>query len=175
MNYFQIFAFEDSFSIDLAKLSQVYQSLQKTVHPDRFAHASSQEQLIAVKKSTLINDAYQTLKDPIKRADYMLTLRNIERPSEQASFSDNHFLMHQMELHEQLEDVKHANDVDDAIERMNNVLSSEFNALFEQMTAQIHDNSSASNTAACENLRKLKFYKKLQVDLDRLEDSLLDD
>ena len=68
VNYFQLFGLETQFTIDLAKLSTLYQTLQKKVHPDRFANASSQDQLLAVKKSTLINDAYQTLKNPLKRA-----------------------------------------------------------------------------------------------------------
>ena len=68
MNYFQLFGLEIEFIIDLPKLSTLYQALQKKVHPDRFAHASSQEQMLAVKKSTLVNDAYQTLKNPLKRA-----------------------------------------------------------------------------------------------------------
>ena len=74
MNYFQLFGLETQFTIDLAKLSTLYQTLQKKVHPDRFANASSQDQLLAVKKSTLINDAYQTLKNPLKRAQYLLCL-----------------------------------------------------------------------------------------------------
>ena len=63
MNYFQLFGLDMQFDIDLAKLSTIYQTLQKKVHPDRFANASSQDQMLAVKKSTLINDAYQTLKN----------------------------------------------------------------------------------------------------------------
>ena len=61
MNYFQLFGIEVSFDVDLNQLSQSYQTLQKAVHPDKFAHASSQEQLLAVQKSAEINDAYQTL------------------------------------------------------------------------------------------------------------------
>ena len=43
------------------------------------------------------------------------------------------------------------------------------------MRAQISENNSASNGAACDNLRKLKFYQKLNVEVDRLEDALFDD
>ena len=81
MNYFQLFDIEVSFDVDLNHLSQTYQTLQKTVHPDRFAHASSQDQLLAVQKSAEINDAYQTLKQPLKRAEHILTLRGAEIPN----------------------------------------------------------------------------------------------
>ena len=96
-------------------------------------------------------------------------------PNEQHSFGDTSFLMHQMELREMLEDVKSAGDVDAALLEVQRVLSSEYLQLTQLMRAQISENNSASNGAACDNLRKLKFYQKLNVEVDRLEDALFDD
>ena len=175
MNYFQLFNLEQKFSIELDKLNERYQTLQRTVHPDKFAHATKQDQLMAVKKSTLVNDAYQTLKKPLKRAEYMLVLRKVDLPSEQSSFSDNSFLMRQMELREMLAEVKHADDVDSAVFEVSQVFESEFQQLFNQLQSQLADNSAESNHLACDNLRKLKFYQKLHVELDKLEEQLLDD
>lgn len=175
MNYFEIFGLEETFSVELKQLAERFQAIQKSVHPDRFAHASSQEQLLAVKKSTAVNDAYQTLKNPIKRAGYILSLRGVEIPSEQITFSDNMFLMRQMELREMLAEVKFAEDVDAAIFEVNQVLEIEFEQLFKAMQVSLHENSESSNKAACESLRKLKFYQKLHQELDRLEDLLFDD
>lgn len=175
MDYFQLFGLTENFTVDLDELASVYQTLQRKVHPDKFAHASSQEQLLAAKKSTMINDAYQTLKLPLKRAQYMLELRGIEMPSEQATIGDTSFLMRQMELREMLEEVKHADDVDTAIFDASKELDNEYQSLFITLQAQLAENSSESNAKACENLRKLKFYQKLHVELDRLEDLLFDD
>ena len=175
VNYFQLFNVDAHFSLDLAELSSIYQTLQKTVHPDRFAHSSAQEQLIAVQKSALINDAYETLKKPLKRAEYLLTHRATDMPSEQASFSDNSFLMHQMELHEMLADIKSANDVDAAFEQVNATFTEEYRVLFNAMAHALDENSTSSNVQASEQLRKLKFYQKLMVDLERLEEQLFDD
>ncbi len=175
MNYFQLFGIEVSFDVDLNQLSQTYQSLQKAAHPDRFAHASSQEQLLAVQKSAEINDGYQTLKQPIIRAEYLLTLRGVEMPNEQQSFSDTSFLMRQMELREMLAEVKFADDVDTAFEAAQQTLAQEYQQHLELMSAQIRDNSEASNVLASDNLRKLKFYQKLNIEVERLEDSLFDD
>ncbi|MFT6918036.1 MAG: molecular chaperone HscB [Cognaticolwellia sp.] len=175
MNYFQLFGLEIQFTIDLDKLSTLYQTLQKKVHPDRFAHGSNQEQMLAVKKSTLINDAYQTLKKPLKRAQYLLELRGISMPNEQASFGDVSFLMHQMELREMLDEVKHADDVDAAVFDASQVFEAEFQQLFNQLQSQLAENTPDSNSLACDNLRKLKFYQKLNVELDKLEELLLDD
>jgi len=175
VNYFQLFGLEIQFTIDLTRLSTLYQTLQKKVHPDRFAHASSQEQMLAVKKSTLINDAYQTLKNPLKRAQYLLELRGVDMPSEQASFGDVSFLMRQMELREMLAEVKDADDIDSAVFEVSEVFEAEFQQLFSQLQTQLADNTSESNNLACDNLRKLKFYQKLHVELDKLEEQLLDD
>jgi len=175
VNYFQLFGLESQFNLDTNAVAQTYQTLQKAVHPDRFAHGSEQEKLLSVKKSTLINDAYQTLKNPIKRAEYILVLRNVDMPSEQMSFSDNSFLMRQMELREMLADVKSANDVDTAVLEVTQVLDAEFEQLFKIMQEQLDENSDSANAMACDNLRKLKFYQKLHVELDKLEDLLFDD
>ena len=175
MNYFQLFNIEASFDVDIQQLSSSYQTLQKTVHPDKFAHASDQEQRIAVQKSAHINDAYQTLKNPLQRAKYMLVQRGVEMPNEQHSFQDTSFLMRQMELREMLEDVRHAGDIDAALLEVQRVLSTEYLQLSQIMRTQISENNAASNSAACDNLRKLKFYQKLNVEVDRLEDSLFED
>lgn len=170
-----MFGLETKFSIDDAKLSESFQAIQKSVHPDKFAHASSQEQLLAVKKSTAVNDAYQTLKKPLKRAEYMLSLRGVEMPNEQLTFNDNAFLMRQMELREMLAEVKFADDVDSAVFEASQVLEMEFQQLFKTMQVALKENSEASNNQARDDLRKLKFYQKLHLELDRLEDLLFDD
>jgi molecular chaperone HscB len=175
LNYFQLFGIDISFDVDISHLSESYQTLQKAVHPDRFAHASSQEQLLAVQKSAEINDAYQTLKHPLKRAEYILTLRGVDMPNEQKSFSDTSFLMQQMELREMIGEVKFADDTETAFNHAQQVLKQEYQQLVDLMKQQIIENNKAANALACDNLRKLKFYQKLNIELDRLEDSLFDD
>lgn len=175
MNYFQLFGIEVIFDIDLNQLSQAYQTLQKAAHPDKFAHASSQEQLFAVQKSAEINEAYQTLKQPLKRAEYILTLRGVDLPNEQHTFGDTSFLMRQMELREMLDEVKGADDIDAALEAAQQELSQEYQQHFSLLQAQILENNAAANALACDNLRKLKFYQKLNIEVERLEDSLFED
>lgn len=170
-----MFGLEEKFAVDTEQLTERFQAIQRSVHPDRFVNSSSQEQLLAVKKSTLVNDAYQTLKKPIKRAEYILSLRGVEIPNEQQTYSDNMFLMRQMELREMLAEVKFADDVDAAVFEVSQVLETEFEQLFKAMQVLLLENSESSNIKACENLRKLKFYQKLHLELDRLEDLLFDD
>jgi len=175
VNYFQLFGIEVVFDVDLNQLSQTFQTLQKSVHPDKFAHASSQEQLNAVQKSAELNDAYQTIKQPLTRVEYILRLRGVDLPNEQHTFGDTTFLMRQMELREMLEDVKLADDVEGALEAVQQELTQEYQQHFNLLEAQISANTEAANMLACDNLRKLKFYQKLNIEVDRLEDSLFDD
>lgn len=175
VNYFQLFGLELTFNIDAKALSAAYQQLQKAVHPDRFANASSQEQLLAVQKSSAINDAYQTLKNPLKRAEYMLEKSGTPMPNEQSTYGDTSFLMRQMELREMLAEIKHADDIDAAVFEAAQVLETEFEQHFKEMQTQLSEDDKQANLKACDNLRKLKFYQKLHVELDRLEELLFDD
>ncbi|WP_371372909.1 co-chaperone HscB [Thalassotalea aquiviva] len=175
MNYFELFGLEAKFSLDLNELSATFQTLQKTVHPDRFAHSSSQQQLMAVQKSSEINDAYQTLKQPILRGEYLLRLRGVELPSEQASFQDVSFLMAQMELREMLAEIETASDPDAAIFSAQQTLDLQAQQLWQQTEQLLAANNAQANEQAGELLRKLKFYQKLQLELERIEDAMYDD
>lgn len=174
LNYFQLFGLEQDFELDSQALSSTFQTLQKAVHPDKFAHASSQEQLMAVQKSSTINDAYQTLKAPLSRAEYLLKVRGVDMPDAQATVGDMQFLMRQMELREMLEEISGADDIDAALFDASQTLDQEYLSLMKTLSAELAENSELSNQSASENLRKLKFYQKLNIELERLEEQLLD-
>lgn len=175
MNYFQLFGLDSRFEVDTLKLSELYQALQKSVHPDRFAHASTQEQTVAVQKSAMINDAYQILKNPLQRAQHLLNIRGTEMPDEQSTFRDTGFLMQQMELREMIADVQFSDDPQVALTATEQTLNSQYQQLFSQLTTQLALNTRESDLLACDNLRKLKFYQKLHIELERLEEQLFED
>jgi len=76
-NYFELFGLPNQFHTDLNALSERYRELQRVTHPDRYANASDQEKRIAMQGATLINEAFQTLKNPLQRAQYMLSLKGL--------------------------------------------------------------------------------------------------
>ena len=104
MKFFDIYEIEPSFSISENELKKKYLVLQKKFHPDRFAHSSIEEQKTALINSSLINDAYQVLKDDIRRAKYLLECNGVEI----TNHTNPAFLMKQMEYEEKIED--HSND-----------------------------------------------------------------
>ena len=92
-NFFETFNLPVLFNIDIDMLNHQYRTLQKTIHPDRFVNATDAEKKQSLQKSTQINDAYQVLKDPIKRASHIISLHQVLK--ENTLPPD--FLMQQME------------------------------------------------------------------------------
>ena len=102
LNYYEIFNLPAEFDIDLKNLRERYGEIQKSIHPDRFAAATKVEQQQSLIKSTEINEAYQTLKNNLLRARYLIELHHKNEPSPLSS----EFLMRQMEWEEELEEIK---------------------------------------------------------------------
>ena len=74
MNHFTTFDLPVTYSIYVVRLAVAYRDLQAAVHPDRFVNATDAEKRIAMTRTVEINDAYTTLKDPVQRAMYLLSL-----------------------------------------------------------------------------------------------------
>jgi molecular chaperone HscB len=78
MDYFQFFSLPPKLVVDTVALEKSFYALSRKLHPDRFAGKSAAEQEAALKQSSLLNDAYRTLKDPIARTEYLLKLEGVE-------------------------------------------------------------------------------------------------
>ena len=101
-NYFELFNLPEKFQIDSVRLQENYRSIQKEIHPDRFATSTENEKTRSMIKSTQVNDAYQTLKSTTKRAKYILSLhKSVEKITLPPDF-----LMQQMEWEEHLENIE---------------------------------------------------------------------
>ena len=74
-NHFELFGLPQRFHLDLAQLEQAYRGIQSQVHPDRFVQASDAERRVSMQSATQVNEAYRTLKNPLARARYLLTLQ----------------------------------------------------------------------------------------------------
>jgi molecular chaperone HscB len=81
-NHFELFGLPARFRCDTAALDRAYRTLQTEVHPDRFAAAGEGERRNALQSSARVNEAYRALKDPVSRAQYLLSLRGIDALAE---------------------------------------------------------------------------------------------
>lgn len=171
MNYFELYNLPEQFEIDLGKLKQHYQTLQKLTHPDRFASASEQQKRMVLTKNAQISDAYSVLQSPISRGEHLLEIRGVELASEQDTVGDVEFLMAQMEWREALEDA-------DSIAALEQLLGDNQDVLLKQenMISQLlSNNSEQDNQSAAQELRKMKFMIKLASEIDTKLDRMTDD
>jgi molecular chaperone HscB len=91
------------FAVDTAELDRLYFALQRQLHPDRFAMRTSRERAISQSLAVALNEAYETLKDPLSRATYLLGLYGIgANPDGCHTVNDPTLLMEQMERREAL-------------------------------------------------------------------------
>jgi molecular chaperone HscB len=77
-DYFSVFGLEPRLNLDLAALEHEFHRLSRRVHPDRFARAGENERQWSLADTALLNDAYRTLKDPLRRTEYLLKLQGAE-------------------------------------------------------------------------------------------------
>jgi molecular chaperone HscB len=105
-NFFELFGLPVGFDVDAADLGARYRELQRRLHPDRYASATDQERRLSMQLAALVNEAYQTLKDPVRRARYLLRLRGVGLGDETDTRMDPVFLAEQMELRERLEEAQ---------------------------------------------------------------------
>jgi molecular chaperone HscB len=103
-NDFEIFGLSPKFAVDRAALDARWKDLQREAHPDRFATADAQTQRQAMQWSVRINEAYQRLKDPLKRAAYLSELHGAPVQAENNTAMPAAFLMQQMQWREDLEE-----------------------------------------------------------------------
>jgi len=171
-NHFQIFALPVSFEIDLDALSQRYRELQRAVHPDKFASGTDQERRIAVQRTAQVNEAYDTLKQPLNRARYLLQLNCININDETDTTVDMDFLMQQMEMREQLAEIREQDDPEGALFDLSQTIQKRSNAIVDALRAQFTDINAESLEQARENVRKLQFMVKLQQEADQLDEEL---
>ena len=78
VDYFTFFALPRKLTIDVPALEKDFYELSRKLHPDLNAQAGSQEREWSLQQSSLLNDAHRTLKDPIKRTEYLLKLEGVE-------------------------------------------------------------------------------------------------
>src|SRR5919106_3288880 len=109
-NHFQLFGLSTRYRVDLDALDVAYRKLQTEVHPDRFASAGDAERRIALQASARVNEAYRTLKDPVQRAQYLLSLNGIDAVGETDTQLPLEFLERQLERREEASEALAAED-----------------------------------------------------------------
>ncbi|MDJ0741639.1 MAG: Fe-S protein assembly co-chaperone HscB [Gammaproteobacteria bacterium] len=169
-NFFELFGLPVGFPVDNAELASRYRELQKVVHPDRFAAAGAQSQRLSLQGATMVNEAYDTLRDPLKRAQYLLALQAVDGP--QRTLDDPAFLMQQMELREALDAVRSAADPQTSLDTLLRDVATMIRDQVAQLAVQFEDGGDEQLAAAAQTVQKMQFLNKLRAEAEALEAEL---
>ncbi|HYW55940.1 MAG TPA: Fe-S protein assembly co-chaperone HscB [Polaromonas sp.] len=165
-NDFELFDVPVRFAQDRSTLDARWKELQREAHPDNFAAQGAPEQRLAMQWSVRINEAYQRLKDPLKRAVYLCELHGAPIQAESNTAMPPEFLIQQMQWREALEDAE-------AIESLEEIASQalisrrETLSKIEQMIDGLQDYAAAS-----QQVRSLMFVERFGSEVDARIDSL---
>ena len=168
-NYFELFGLETGFVLDRAALDTAFLELQKKYHPDRFAHKGDAEQRQAVQNSTHLNTAYEALKSPLLRAQYLLSLQGVVSAEESRKQLPMDFLMQQMELRETLAEAPKDDDPFATIEALESQTAELEKACFDDFQIAY---TGGDFESAEESVRKLQFLMKLLSEIEAMEERL---
>lgn len=165
-DFFALFGLPRRQDIDAIELETRYRDLQARVHPDRHAHLPPAEQRVAMQQATRVNEAYLTLKDPLKRACYLLALAGHDAQLETNTAMPVEFLMAQMELREAVATARENGDsaaLDTLQRRLRKAIRGEYASLQTLLDGGDHAHAAAL-------VRQLMFQEKLLREIgDALE------
>lgn len=170
MDYFTLFGLPARYQLDTQALSLRFQDLQRQYHPDKFASGSQAEQLAAVQQSATINQAWQTLRHPLMRAEYLLSLHGFDLVQFFAQlqlFHQERGVAHSMLLTDEIEQAKDEARLESFIKRVKKMFDTRHQLMVEQLDNETWD-------AAADTVRKLRFLDKLRSSAEQLEEKLLD-
>lgn len=163
---FELFGLPRRFALDRSLLDERWRALQAEVHPDRFASEGPLAQRMAVQWAVRVNEAYQRLKDPIRRAAYLCGLNGVPIDPEDNTAMPADFLMQQLEWREALEEAQGASEVES--------LADEVVAHRRAALAELEQAIDARGDwdGAARQVRALMFVERFAEDVDRRLEAL---
>jgi molecular chaperone HscB len=162
-DHFTLFGLPRQYGLDMVELDRLYRELLTQVHPDKHVHLSDAERRLAMQWSTHANEAYQTLRQPLSRAQYLLHLVGVDVQLERNTAMPPEFLMKQMEWRETVEDIRSSGD-SQAMEDLHRRIKKEIAEQFERL--KLHLDLQPDYQAAAATVRQMMFQEKLLQEID---------
>lgn len=162
-DFFTLLGIPRRFALERDTLDGRFRELQREVHPDRFAASDDAARRASMMLATQINEAYQTLRSPLKRAGYLLGLSGVDVGAESNTAMDPSFLMAQMEWREQVADARAAGDVA-TLKQLASDISDAMRSSYDTLAASLDE--TPDTTRAAETVRRLMFLEKLHDEID---------
>ena len=163
---FTLFGLAPRHALDRAALDQRWRELQGEVHPDRFAAEGAAAQRVAMQWAVRVNEAYQRLKDPLRRAAYLCELRGMPVDAERNTAMPGAFLMQQMSWREALDDAADAA----AVERIDAEVALAEKAFLADAARKLDTDNDPAGAAA--DVRALMFVQRFREAVQSRLDAL---
>lgn len=168
-DHFTLFGLPRRQALDELDLERLYRDVQAQVHPDKHAHLSASDRRLAMQWATKVNEAYLTLKNPLKRAEYLLRLTGHDPQLHHNTAMPADFLMHQMELREAVAEARESGDAN-ALDRMHRQMKKEMAGQHADLVQALDEKSDFFRGA--EIVRQLMFQEKLLHEIDEALDAV---
>ena len=165
-NDFELFNVPVQFAQDSAVLDARWKDLQREAHPDKFAAQGAAAQRLAMQWSVRINEAYQRLKDPLKRATYLCELHAAPIQAETNTAMPVNFLMQQMEWREALDDAETLQSIEEIALQLNRTEREQLSKIEQMIDGQ------KDFVAASGQVRSLMFTQRFASEIDARIDRL---
>jgi molecular chaperone HscB len=168
-NYFALFNLPEQFDLDKQVLDAAWRTIQKEAHPDRFVYSPESEKRAALEWASLANDAYQVLRNPVKRAAHLCHIKGYREDAGLPVPSD--FIFEQIEWRELLDNARIDNDFE-GLEKISNRLRERITGQMQLIKKELDSDCFAD---ALQEIRKMiflqKFSEEVSVVFDELDES----
>ena len=168
-DFFSLFNLPLSSEVDMVLLEQKYKQLQAQLHPDRHVNSEGGSKLAAIQQASMLNDAYATLKSPLKRAEHLLQLKGVDTSIYDQADLDKDFLLAQLTLREELEYLQ-TQARPEPLNALQKKVEGELATIWKEFSARFAANN---YQAAYRIFRELQFLYKLLDEIREAEDKLL--
>jgi molecular chaperone HscB len=175
---FSTLGLEPAFDLDLGEAEKRHRDLSKALHPDRYAGRGAAERRQALGKAIEVNEAWRTLKDPLRRAEALLEKLGLAVEEGQEPKADPELLMDMMERREELASAARVKDGDkikklaDDVERKERVVLLRLGAAFQTAISAANGAREASRNGILVALGELRYYRRFLDEAAALEDEL---
>lgn len=177
---FDVFGLPPSVDVDVPALEKAHRELSLKLHPDRFAHAEPKERRLSLEQTTALNEAMRVLKDPIRRAFYLLKLGGVDLEREDSPAQRQmpmSFLEAVMELREELDSARQAKDVERAqemgtrVEQQKKASLEEANSALRTLIAE--PENAEARTKATHALGRVRYFLRFLEEVAAIEEEAL--
>ena len=162
-DHFALFDLPRCQKLDGSELERRFREVQSKVHPDKHAHQGDAQKRLAMQWATQANEAFQTLKNPLRRAQYLLQLAGHDAQVENNTAMPGDFLMEQMELREEVGDARAAK-AESTLDGLRSRLKSGMTAQYESLGHVLDEKK--DYPLATGIVRQLMFQEKLLQEID---------